>query len=89
MQLLREAAERGWPVETLRFTAAATPTTVSAGLTSFGPQTLDSAIEYCRRLLTFEPTARARMGPALLPRVQALADTAISLASDWDGDDEI
>ncbi len=85
--MLKEAASGKWSVQSLRLKAASMPP-VSFELKSLGPQTLDSAIDYCQRLSSFEPKARASMRRALLPRVQTLADMASSLASGWDTDDE-
>jgi hypothetical protein len=87
MDLLKEAASDKWSVQDLRLKAASTPR-VGFELKNLGPQTLDSAIDYCQRLSRFEPQARASMRRAVLPRVQTLADTACSLVSDWDAADE-
>jgi hypothetical protein len=86
MDLLRDAASNKCSVQDLRLKAASTPS-IGFELKIFGPQTLDSAIDYCLRLSRFEPKARASMRRAVLPRVQTLADMAGSLASDWDAND--
>jgi hypothetical protein len=87
MDLLRDAASNKWSVQDLRLNAASTPS-VGFELKTLGPQTLDSAIDYCQRLAHFEPKARASMRRAVLPRVQTLADMAGSLVSDWDANGE-
>lgn len=83
MDLLKEAANARWPVHRLRLAATRTPE-IGSELKSLGPQTLDSAIDYCQRLSGFEPSARSKMRRVVLPRVETLADMAGSLASDWD-----
>jgi hypothetical protein len=83
LKLLKEAARYGWAVGMLRTVASETPTTDAAQLKTYGPQTLDTAIEYCRRLLAFEPDGQTRMASALLPRLQTLAGVADTLACNW------
>lgn len=49
-----------------------------------GPKTLDDAVDYCKKLASFETATRSRLRNPLFGRVEALANIAAALAKDWD-----